>query len=102
MLKLVFAALVLMIAASTSAQDHKPTVFGDPGSVVVGPQRIETDFTWAQGKWSNADAKVGINSTIIHCYRKFGFCEEAEGYSFGGQSWVNLTSLDILRWDAQE
>jgi hypothetical protein len=101
MLKLAIAVL-LLVSAFTFAQDQSPAIFGDPGLGVVGPQRIETDYTWAEGKWSNADANAGINSTIIHCLRKFGFCEEAEGYSFGGQSWVNLTTLDILRWDATE
>ena len=96
------APTILLIAASLSAQEQTPEVFGTPSTVVVGTQKIETVYTWAQGKWSNAGDLQGTNSTIIHCYQRFGFCEEAEGYSFGGKAWVNLTTLDVLRWDDEE
>jgi hypothetical protein len=54
------------------------------------------------GKWSDAGDKAGVTSTHIECYKKLGFCAEAEAYSLGGQAWVNFTTLDVLRWDAQE
>jgi hypothetical protein len=38
----------------------------------------------------------------IECYKKLGLCSEAEAYSLVGEAWVNLETLDILRWDSQE
>jgi hypothetical protein len=54
------------------------------------------------GKWSDAGKDVGTNSTQIHCYKRFGFCEVASAYSMAGQAWVNLDTFDILRWDDRE
>ena len=54
------------------------------------------------GKWSDAGEHVGTNSTEIHCYKRFGFCEAASAYSFDGNAMVNLDSYDVLRWDTKE
>jgi hypothetical protein len=68
----------------------------------MGAQRIETLWTEASGKWSDAGKDIGTTASHVECYKKFGFCFQAEAYSLGGQAWVNTTTLDILRWDAEE
>ena len=95
-------ALILISAASSLAQDQTPAIFGDPSLVVVGAQKIETLYTWAEGKWSDADEKLGPVSAVINCYKRFGFCEEAEAGFVLGSATVNLGELDILRWDDSE
>jgi hypothetical protein len=91
-------ALLLLGALPCAAQ--KPLIF-DVSTVVVGSQRLETLWAFAEGKWSDAGPNVGINSTDIHCYKRFGFCEVANA-STNGLAFVSLSSFDILRWDASE
>ena len=74
----------------------------DVSSVVVGSQRIDTVYAFTMGKWSDAGDHVGLNSTEIHCYKRFGFCEVADASSGFGLASVNLTGYDILRWDGSE
>jgi len=74
----------------------------DVSTVVVGSQRLETLWVYAAGKWSDAGEHVGINSTEIHCYKRFGFCEVAGAWTSFGLASVNLISFDILRWDTSE
>lgn len=94
------AALALVGALSCVAQ--QPLGF-DVGPAVVGPQRLETVYAIASGKWSDAGDKVEVNSTEIHCYKAFGFCEVASAANYTpGKASVNLTSFDILRWDTNE
>lgn len=89
----------LMLAASiTLGQEQKPLIF-EESDVVVGPQRLETRFLYAAGVWSDADKSLTANSAEIHCYRRFGFCDDAEAVPGGS---VTLTIYDILRWDRQE
>ena len=45
---------------------------------------------------------VRINSTDIHCYKRFGFCEVASALSSLRLASVSLSSFDILRWDTSE
>src|ERR1700730_13119484 len=96
--------IVLVLASLTSfalAQEETPWIFGTPSEVVVGAQRLETLYTHAIGKWSNVD-NVGIDSTEIECFKRFGFCHEANAHSYDGQAWGNLTTYDILRWHSKE
>lgn len=95
-------AVLLCIAVCATAQEQHPEIFEEPSIVTVGAQRIETLWTEATGKWSDADGKLGTDSTHIECYKKLGFCSEAEAYSLLGQASVHLVTLDILRWDSQE
>jgi hypothetical protein len=95
-------AALLCIAVCATAQEQHPEIFIEPSIVTIGVQRTETLWTEAKGKWSDADDKLGTDSTHIECYKKLGFCSEAEAYSLGGQAWVRLETLDILRWDSEE
>jgi hypothetical protein len=90
----------------------QPLMF-DVSTVVVGSQRLKTVYAFAVGKWSDAGPDVGINSTEIHCYKRFGFCEVAiastSSQSYrqlaslaSGLAFVSLSSFDILRWDTNE
>jgi hypothetical protein len=98
--KRIFAA-VLLSAALVHAQDQTPVILS-VSQVVAGAQRTETLYAYAVGKWSDADDHVAAWSTEIHCYKSFGFCEEADAmYSFG-QAGATLNSFDILRWDNRE
>ncbi len=99
--RLAVAALAC-IAVCAKAQEQHPEIFGEPSIVTIGAQRVETLWTEAMGKWSDAGDELGTTSTHIECYKKLGFCSEAEAYSLGGKAWVNLDTLDILRWDSQE
>jgi len=92
-------ALLLLAALPCAAQ--KPLIF-DVSDVVVGQERLETSWIFAAGQWSDAGANVGANSTEIHCYKRFGFCEVAEASALSNSAWVALTSFDILRWDTTE
>jgi hypothetical protein len=91
-------ALLLLAALPCAAQ--KPLIF-DVSDVVVGQERLATSWIFAAGQWSDAGANVGANSTEIHCYKRFGFCEVANA-STNGLAFVSLSSFDILRWDASE
>src|ERR1022692_2978960 len=80
---------------------QQPFIF-NVSNVVVGSQRLETLWAYAVGKWSDARDDVGIYSTEIHCYKRFGFCEVSGASTFFGLASVSLTSFDILRWDTSE
>lgn len=94
-------SLLVAVLFSTSiayAQKQTPLIFSE-SDVVVGPQRIETRYLYAAGFWSDGDKSLTADSVEIHCYKRFGFCEDAEAVVGGG---VSLNSYDILRWDSQE
>jgi hypothetical protein len=97
---LIFAA-VLLAASLAHAQDQTPDILSVT-QVVAGAQRTETLFVHAVGKWSDADDHLAVSSTEIHCYERFGFCEEADATYFSGQASATLSSFDILRWDKRE
>ena len=88
----------LFSTSMASAQKQKPLIFSE-SDVVVGQQRIETRYLFAAGFWSDGDKALTAHSVEIHCYKRFGFCEDAEAI-VGGQ--VGLNEYDILRWDNQE
>jgi len=92
-------ALLLLGALPSAAQ--QPLIF-DVSTVVMGPQRLETLWAFAEGKWSDSGPGVATNSTDIHCYKRFGFCEVASASSSFKLASVSLFSYDILRWDASE
>jgi hypothetical protein len=106
MYKRLFLPLCLCVIGLTfvpvGAQEQHPEIFGEPSVVTMGAEHIETLWTEAFGKWSDARKKMGTTSSHVECYKKFGFCTEAEAYSLGGQAWVNVITLDILRWDDRE
>lgn len=91
-----------LFAVHGRAQDEHPEIFSEPSIVTIGAQHVETVFTWASGKWSDAGKDIGTTSTQIDCYQKFSFCTDAEAYSLSGQAWVNFALFDILRWDNHE
>jgi hypothetical protein len=93
------ALLTLLKALPCVAQ--QPLIF-DVSTVVVGSQRLETLWVFAEGSWTDAGPDVGINSTDIHCYKRFGFCEVATASSFSRLASVSLSTFDILRWEANE
>jgi hypothetical protein len=97
-------AYALLLLGALPCAGQKPSIF-DVSTVVVGSQRLETLYTYAAGKWSDAGPDVGMISTEIHCYKRFGFCEVANASTSPltrGLASVSLTSFDILRWDASE
>jgi hypothetical protein len=93
-------ALILLLGALPCVAQH-PLIY-DVSTVVVGPEKLETLYALASGKWSDAGAHVQINSTEIHCYQRFGFCEVASASTSVGMASVSLDSFDILRWDKSE
>ena len=80
---------------------QQPFIY-DVSSVVVGSKKLETLWAYAVGKWSDAGENVGINSTVIACYKTFGFCEVAGASNSFGLASVSLDNFDILRWDTSE
>jgi len=84
--------------AIATAQTPYPFTVSD---VVIGSRHIKTSYLYASGKWSVAGPDIGPQSTHIHCYEKFGFCEAADAYSSGGKASTNLTTYDIVRWDSR-
>jgi hypothetical protein len=80
---------------------QQPLIF-DASTVVVGSQRLETLYVYASGKWSDAGLDLGTNSTEIHCYKRFGFCEVASASTIFRLASVSLDTFDILRWDTSE
>src|ERR1039458_10229751 len=70
--------LILLLGIPCMAQ-HPLTL--DVSTVVVGSERLETLYAFAMGKWSDAGNHVGLNSTEIHCYLRFGFCNFADASS---------------------
>ncbi len=92
---------VLLSGVWVHGQDQTPEILS-VSQVVAGAQRAETLYAYTMGKWSDADDHLAISSTEIHCYQRFGFCEEADATYAGGQAGVSLNSFDILRWDQRE
>jgi len=92
---------VLLSAILAYAQDQTPVIFS-VSEVVAGAHRTETLYAYVAGKWSDADDHLGVLSTEIHCYDRFGFCEEADATYVMGQAGATLSSFDILRWDKRE
>lgn len=99
-MKRMFVA-VLLSAISVQAQDQTPEILS-VSQVVAGAQRTETRYAHAMGRWSDADDHLAVWSTEIHCYERFGFCEEADATYYGGEAGATLNSFDILRWDSRE
>src|SRR5690349_4309954 len=93
---LITLALLLTFVSAASAQGQKPMVL-DESTVVAGTQRTPTQYVYAMGKWSDATDAALSNSTEIHCYQAFGFCEVASADSVGGGVYVKLDTFDILR-----
>ena len=93
----VFVAFAL--GAPVAAQ--KPVIF-DVSTVVVGAQKIQTLYLFAEGKWSDSGEHIGVVSTKVLCYKSLGFCDVANAFETFGEANVDLTSFDILRWDNKE
>jgi hypothetical protein len=102
MKRVVLRLLTLIPLISTLPCTAQHPSMLDVATVVVGAQRLETLYAHAAGKWSDAGDGVGQNSTEIHCYQRFGFCEVGSASALFKESWVTLTNYDILRWDANE
>jgi hypothetical protein len=100
-LSLAVFAVVLLSAILVQAQDQTPEILS-VSQVVVGAQRTETRYAHAMGRWSDADDHLAVWSTEIHCYERFGFCEEADATYYSGEAGATLNSFDILRWDSRE
>jgi|SRR5271165_218165 len=94
-------AAILLSAILAQAQDQTPEILS-VSEVVMGRQRTETLYAYAMGKWSDADDHLSVASTEIHCYERFGFCEEADATYIAARAGVSLNSFDILRWDKRE
>jgi hypothetical protein len=88
-------ALVIPVAA------QKPVIF-DVSNVIIGAQKIQTLYLFAEGKWSDAGEHIGAASTQIQCYKSLGFCDVANAFEISGEAGVDLTAFDILRWDSKE
>jgi|ERR1017187_789444 hypothetical protein len=96
-----FFSAVLLSAILVQAQDQTPEILS-VSQVVAGAQRTETLYAHTVGKWSDKDDHLAVWSTEIHCYERFGFCEEADATYIGGQAGAILNSFDILRWNNRE
>jgi hypothetical protein len=92
---------LILLFGALPCMAQQPLIFY-VGSVVVGSQRLETVYALASGKWSDAGPEVGINSTDIHCYKRFGFCEVGSASNSSGLASLSLSSYDVLRWDSSE
>ena len=92
--KTLLAVMLLLAALPAMAQEAQTF---SVSNVIVGPQRLETLYAVAMGKWSDAGAYAAPFSTEVHCYKRFGFCEVATAISVGKQAAVFLDSFDILR-----
>ena len=95
------AYVLLLLGAKFQCMGQQPLIF-DVSTVVVGSQRLETLYASAEGKWSDAGPGLLPNSTEIHCYKRFSFCEVASASTSAGLASVSLNSFDILRWDTSE
>ncbi len=91
--------MLLLTSLPAIAQHPENLVVSD---VVAGSKKIPTRYAYATGKWSDARNDIGVHSTEVHCYQRFGFCELANAYSMQGQAWVDFNTYDILRWDNRE
>jgi hypothetical protein len=92
---------VLVILTMVRGLAQTPVIF-DVSEVTIGPQKIATKWAYAEGKWSDASAKVGVPSASIHCYERFGFCEDAEVITVLGTPAIRTEMFDVLRWDDNE
>ena len=92
--------LIVLVGALPCVAQH-PLIL-DVSTVVAGSERLETQYAIAMGKWSAAGDNLGLNSTEIHCYKRFGFCEVADASNSFGLASVSLNGFDILRWDKSE
>jgi hypothetical protein len=101
MKRILLFVVVLLSTAFVYAQDQTPQIL-DVSSVVAGAQKTETLYAYAVGRWSDADDHLAVWSTEIHCYERFGFCEEADATYLSGEAGATLNSFDILRWDKRE
>jgi hypothetical protein len=99
MRRLLYVVVAFALGLPVAAQ--KPIIF-DVSDVVVGAQKIQTLYLFAEGKWSNAGEHIGAASTQIQCYKSLGFCDVANAFETSGEANVDLTALDILRWDSKE
>ncbi len=79
-------------------------LFFQVSKIVIGSQRLETLWAHAQGKWSDAGDAVRSDSTEIHCYERFGFCDVSTASNSlpPRLASVGVESYDILRWDTNE
>ncbi len=101
MKRILLFVVVLLSTAFVYAQDQTPQIL-NVSSVVAGAQKTETLYAYAVGRWSDADDHLAVWSTEIHCYERFGFCEEADATYLSGEAGATLNSFDILRWDKRE
>jgi hypothetical protein len=101
MRRIALLVAVVLSAILVNAQDQTPEILS-VNQVVVGAQKIETQYAFVVGKWSDANEHLAVMSTEITCFGRFGFCDEADAIYYDGQAGVNLNSFDILRWDKQE
>lgn len=100
-MKRLYLLATFLVATTSYSQNQTPVILSE-SPVVAGAQKTETRFVHAVGKWSDADDHVALYSTEIHCYERFGFCEEADATFYDGEAGVTLNSFDILRWDKHE
>jgi hypothetical protein len=100
MKRIALSVVVILSTVLVCAQNQTPEILS-VSSVVAGAQKTETLFAHAMGKWSDADDHLAVWSTEIHCYRSFGFCEEAVAtYYFGEagrRSTVSTFSAGTIR-----
>lgn len=101
MKRIALLVIALLSAVFVYAQNQTPAIF-DVSSVVAGAQKTETLYAFAVGRWSDADDHLAVSSTEIHCYERFGLCEEADATYYFGEAGATLNSFDILRWDSRE
>jgi hypothetical protein len=101
LMKHITLTLIVLLSSLAFAQDQTPEILS-VAEVVVGAQRIETLYAHVLGKWSDAEEHLAVMSTEIHCYERFGFCEEADATYLNGEAGETLNTLDILRWDKRE
>jgi len=101
MKRILLFVVVLLSTAFVYAQDQTPQIL-DVSSVVAGAQKTETLYAYSVCRWSEADDHLAVWSTEIHCYERFGFCEEADATYLSGEAGATLNSFDILRWDKRE
>lgn len=101
MKKVLVVTAALLSTSLTQGQNQTPEILS-VNEVVAGAQRVETLYAHALGRWSDSDVHMAVWSTEIHCYERFGFCEEADAVYIDGQAGATLSTFDILRWDNQE
>lgn len=92
-------AIALLLLGALPCIAQQPLIF-NISTVVVGSQKLETLWAFAAGKWSDAGPEVGIDSTDIHCYKRFGICEVASASASLRLASVSLDTF--LRWDTSE